>query len=137
MIADWTPFRWPAGWKDPSALTLLRGTAIDYLLIDKTPELEPVRARAIQDGLHVADPTAVPAKISLIKGEWAGVRMGRGSGGGASAGPTGVAWVNSNGWEIRLAGALHPEAAVWVAASPPENARITADSYLITLADCA
>lgn len=142
MIADWTPFRWPGGWKDPSALTLLHGTAIDYLLIDKTPEFEPVRTRALQDGLQVADPTALPAKISLVKGEWAGVRMGRGpspagSGSPASAGPTGVAWVNSNGWAIRLAAALHPETAVWVAAPPPENARITADSYLITLADSA
>jgi hypothetical protein len=139
MITEWTPFRWPAGWKDPSALTLLRGTAINYLLIDKAPEFEPVRARALQDGLQVADPTALPAKISLVKGEWAGVRMGRspGSGGPASAGPTGVAWVNSNGWAIRLAAALHSETAVWVAATPPENPRITADAYLITLADCA
>ena len=36
-----------------------------------------------------------------------------------------------------LAAALHPETAVWVTAPPPENARVTADSYLIMLADCA
>ena len=57
-------------------------------------------------------------------------RMGRrtdvaGRGDGASAGPTGVPWVNSNGWAIRLAAALHPDTAVWVQAAPAEKPRIT------------
>jgi hypothetical protein len=48
-----------------------------------------------------------------------------------------VPWVNSNGWAIRLAAALHPATTVWVEASPAENARLTPDSYLITMADSA
>ena len=137
MNVEWTPFRWPGTWTDPSALSLLRGTAINYLLIDKGPEFDSVRSRARQDGLQVADPAAPPGGVSLVKGEWAGVRMSRGPGGGASAGPTGVPWVNSNGWAIRLAAALHPATAVWVEAPPAENARLTPDSYLITMADSA
>ena len=72
---EWTPFRWPGTWTDSSALSLLRGTAINYLLIDKRPEFDSVRSRALQDGLQVADPTALPGGVSLVKGEWAGVRM--------------------------------------------------------------
>jgi hypothetical protein len=41
MMAPWTPMRWPAAWKDPSTLDLLKGTAIDYLLIE-----EGARSRA-------------------------------------------------------------------------------------------
>jgi hypothetical protein len=137
MIVESTPFRWPGTWKNPSALSLLRGTPINYVLVDNGPEFESVRSGARQEGLQVADPAALPPGISLVKGEWAGVRMSRGSGGGASAGPTGVPWVNSNGWAVRLAGALHPSTAVWVEAAPAENARITPDSYLITMSDSA
>jgi hypothetical protein len=86
--------------------------------------------------MRVADPAALPAGILAIKGEWAGVRMSE-SGDGASAGPTGVAWVNSNGWAIRLAAALHPSDAIWVLAPPAGNSVNTADSYVITLAESA
>ncbi len=137
MTVDWTPFRWPGSWIDPSALSLLQGTAFNYILIDKAPEYEGVRSRAREAGFQVADPAAMPEGVVLVKGEWAGVRMSRGQGGGTSAGPTGVAWVNSNGWAIRLAGALHPDTAVWVQAPPAEGGRITADSYLITMSDSA
>jgi hypothetical protein len=137
MNVEWTPFRWPGTWTDSSALSLLRGTAINYLLIDKGPEFDSVRSQARQQGLQVADPSAQLGGVSLVKGEWAGVRMSRGQGGGASAGPTGVPWVNSNGWAIRLAAALHPATAIWVEAPPAENARVTPDSYLITMADSA
>jgi hypothetical protein len=87
--------------------------------------------------LQIADPAAMTTGISLVKGEWAGVRMSRGQGGGASAGPTGAAWVNSNGWAIRLAAALHPAAAIWVEAPPPDAGRVMPDAYMVTLADTA
>ena len=138
MNVEWTPMRWPAAWTNPATLALLRGTSINYLLVEPAPALDAVRAEARKAGLQVADPAAMPAGISLVKGEWAGVRMSRGqSGGGASAGPTGAAWVNSNGWAIRLAAALHPTSAIWIDAPPAEGARITADSYVVTLADTA
>lgn len=138
MVAQWTPMRWPDAWKDPATLSLLKGTAIDYLLIGKGDDLTAVRDRARQNGLHVADPEALPAGITRIKGEWPGVKMSRGAGAAQmAAGPTGVPWVDSNGWNIRLAAALHPEDSVWVDAPPAENARISADSYLMAIADSA
>jgi hypothetical protein len=135
MTAPWTPMRWPDGWKDPATLALLKGTAIDHLLIGNGPELSAVKSRAAQDGFHVSQPGAPPAGVEIVKGQWPGVKMERG--GGASAGPTGNPWVDSNGWAIRLAAALHPETAVWVDAAPAGNAFITAGSYLIAVADSA
>ncbi|HEY1493927.1 MAG TPA: hypothetical protein VGF49_05260, partial [Candidatus Solibacter sp.] len=67
--------RWPAVWTDPAALSLVRGTAINYLLIDSGPELEKVRSQARQDGFRVAAPDELPAGVRAVKGEWAGVRM--------------------------------------------------------------
>ena len=137
MVAQWTPMRWPDAWKDPSALSLLQGSAIDYLLIGKGADLWAVRDRAQQNGFRVADPDALPTGITKVKGEWPGVKMSPGGAAQMAGGPTGVPWVDSNGWSIRLAAALDPETSVWVDAPPAENARISADSYLIAIADSA
>jgi hypothetical protein len=102
-----TPIRWPAAWKNTSPSELLSGTAIE-----------------------LADPA-----VALTKGAWPGVRMAR-AGAAADAGPTGVAWVDSNGWLARLIAARHP-GAVLIDAPPPANARLTAASYLIAMADAA
>ena len=110
-MTPWTPLRWPDSWKDPAALDLLKGTPIDYLVIPKTAELEPVRVRAQQLGLHLAVPGVAPEGVQIVKGAWPGVAMGRG-GGGAASGPTGVPWVDSNGWQVRLQSVLHPKVAV-------------------------
>jgi hypothetical protein len=128
--------RWPDAWKDPAAVALLKGTAIDHLVIGAGPELSAVRSRAAQEGVHVSQPGAPPAGVEIVKGLWPGVKMQRG-GGGVSAGPTGNPWVDSNGWAIRLAAALHPDSAVWVDAAPARNALITAGQYLIAVADSA
>uniref|UniRef100_Q01ZG0 Uncharacterized protein n=1 Tax=Solibacter usitatus (strain Ellin6076) TaxID=234267 RepID=Q01ZG0_SOLUE len=136
MRVEWTPLRWPAAWTDPAALSLVRGTAINYLLIDAAPEFEKVRSQARQDGFRLGDPAELPAGVRAVKGEWAGVRMQRG-GDGASAGPTGVAWVDSNGWAVRLAAAMHPSDAIWVTASPSHKSVNSGDSYLVTFCDSA
>ena len=128
--------RWPDAWKDPGVLDLLKGTAIDHLVIGTGAELSAVRSRAAQDGLHVSAPGEPPAGVEIVKGPWPGVKMQRG-GGGAGAGPTGDPWVDSNGWAIRLAAALHPDSVVWVDAAPAGNAFVTAASYLIAVADSA
>ena len=129
--------RWPDAWKDPGALDLLKGTAIDHLLIGTGAEWLAVRRRAAQDGFQVSEASALPAGVEIIKGEWPGVKMmGRG-GGGAGAGPTGNPWVDSNGWAIRLAAALDPDNAVWVDAAPAGNAFLTAGSYVTAVADSA
>jgi len=133
MPQTWTPMRWPTGWNDPSTLDLLKGTAIDYLLIADDADLAAVRQRALRDG--IATSAAAPPGVELVTGSWPGVKMGRQ--GGVSAGPTGSPWVDSNGWAVRLALALHPASPVWVDAPPPAGARVTADTYRLAIADSA
>lgn len=123
--------RWPAAWKDPSLLDLLQGTAIDSLVFDPAGESEPIRARASQQGIRVTP----PAGVFTVKGLWPGVKTSRGGDGRVTAGPTGNPWVDSNGWQIRLAAALHPGSPVWVEAAPPDNFRASAGSYLLAVAD--
>jgi len=129
--------RWPGGWKDPASLGLLKGTAVDYLIVDQGDEWEAVRARARQQGLQVAEAGSDVAGVTTIKGEWPGVRMSRGGPGQAIGGPTGVPWVDSNGWAVRLAAVRHPESAVWVDAPPSGNLGITANAYMVAMADSA
>jgi len=130
MEARWTPMRWPDTWKDPSLLDLLKGTAVDSLLIGPGEELGPVRVRAQNEGYQLT----APSGVTVIKGEWPGVKMARGR---DAAGPTGVPWVNSNGWAVRLAMALQPQTTVWVDAPPEAGTFIIPDSYLIAIADSA
>lgn len=137
MIAQWTPMRWPSTWKDPSAVGLLKGAAIDCLLIDAGDELEPVRSAARQQGLKVAATHSPPVGVAIVKGAWPGVKMARGGANQLAAGPTGVPWVDSNGFVIRLQAALHPETEIWVDAPPKDSFRFTGDSYLVGIADCA
>ncbi len=114
MTAPWTPMRWPDAWKDPALRGLLEGTGIDYVITD----MNSIRA--------------APG-VTTVEGQWPGV-----SGGGAiSAGPTGVPWVDSNGWRILLTAATHPEQAVWVDAAPPASLRASAGAYLLAVADSA
>lgn len=136
MEAPGIPMRWPAGWADPSLLKLVLGTSIDTLLVDNSDEFEGLRARAEQEGLHVVYPDLPPDGVTVVKGEWPGVRASR-RGADAEAGPTGVPWVDSNGWQVRLAKAMHPGAAVWVAAAPPKGGLPRAGAYRMTVADTA
>jgi hypothetical protein len=134
MNAEWTPMRWPVSWKSPSALGLLKGTPINWLLVDKDASLAPVIEQAKQAGLNVAEVASPPDGVAILTGEWPGIAMSRG--GGTSAGPTGVPWVDSNSWKIRLEAARRPGANIWVDA-PPKSARISVGSYRTAIADAA
>jgi hypothetical protein len=128
--------RWPSAWRAPSALELLKGTAIDSLVMENQSELATVRTQARQAGLTIVDPDSPPSGITVVKGLWPGIKMSRSGGADADAGPTGVPWVDSNGWAIRLAAAFSPESEIWVNAAPKENLR-SANAYLIAIADSA
>jgi hypothetical protein len=134
MNAEWTPMRWPGSWKSPSAVSLLKGTPINFLLVDKDSGLAPVIEQAKQAGLQVAEIASPPGGVAILPGEWPGVAMARG--GGASAGPTGVPWVDSNSWKIRLETARRPGINIWVDA-PPKGVRVSAGSYRTAIADAA
>jgi len=137
MTAQRTPLRWPVTWKDPSALELLRGTAIDHLVIEDSQDIAPVLARARQQGLPTSKAGSPPPRVTVVDGEWPGVKLTeKGDIDRVSAGPTGVPWIDSNGWKVRLTAEFHAGDEVWVHADPPKM-RLSAESYLIAVADAA
>ncbi|MEO8372303.1 MAG: hypothetical protein ABI806_24160 [Candidatus Solibacter sp.] len=127
--------RWPGSWKSPSAVGLLKGTPINWLLFDKDPGLAPIMEQARQAGLTVVRDGDVPAGTTVVAGDWPGVAMGRG-GGGASAGPTGVPWVDTNSWKIRLETARHPGVNVCVDVAP-KGPRFSPGGYRTAISDAA
>jgi hypothetical protein len=129
-----SPMRWPSEWRDSAFLSLLKGTPIKYLLLD--PALSEIALKAREQGLQVLPIT--PPGITLINGVWPGVKLSRSNNPAAvSAGPTGEAWVNTNGWKIRVASVLHPGSGIWVDAAPPEDLVPLAESYVVAIADAA
>jgi hypothetical protein len=133
---DW-PVRWPAGWRDPGALELVKGTPFGCLLFSSIEGFQNIIERARQDGFTICDEKSPPARVEIAKGEWPGIRMARGHG-DASSGPTGAPWVDSNGWLARLARAQKPECQVWLTADPPKSTEIKRlPQHLVAVADGA
>ncbi len=150
--AEWIPFRWPAEWP-PSALDLLRGTPVNCLVVGHGEGLEAVLAGARALGLAIATledqapqgVTAIPcaersklpwtaagAVVALKDGVWPGIQSGTASGGG----PTGLPWVDSNGWFAQLARVRAPSKTLWIAAEPPAKSPfLRAASYELAVAD--
>ena len=119
--------RWPGSWKDPALLALLKDTAIDYLLLEQGADSGPIAREAARLGIAAG---GVPPAVRVIEGDWPGIPSMRGN---AEAGPTGVPWVDSNGWKVRLEAALHPGATIWVDARPKDGQ----GSPLLAAADAA
>jgi len=135
--AQWTPMRWPAAWRDPSLLELLRDSPVNYLLAADGDAARRLRTDAEAKGLKVTV-SADPAEgVDVVKGDWPGTRMaGPGENERAAAGPTGEPWIDSNGWRVLLAKALHPGREIWVDAAPAEP-RLYPESYVAGLADAS
>src|SRR5258708_5627712 len=116
-MIDLTPMRLPEVWKSPSRASLLRG--------------------ASEAGFTVVDPASPPDGVTVVKGLWPGIRLGRSGGNSdATAGPTGEPWVDSNGWRVRLARAQRTGASVWIDAVPT-GPRLSAAAYVTAFADAA
>lgn len=153
---DWIPLRWPGDWQDPSLVDLLRQTPINCLVVSGGERnLKPLMERARAAGLAVVAPesagqagvpaipwterskvpwTAAAPVVGIGDNVWPGIPAR--AGGGADAGPTGVPWVDSNGWFIQLARARAPSKTFWLACDPPPKAQfLRAASYLLAVAD--
>lgn len=65
---------------------------------------------------------------------WPAIRLGNRND-SASAGPTGVPWIDSNGWAARLAGTLNPAQAVWLDFGPPEGTVVTPEDWVRAAAE--
>lgn len=136
MNPSLTPMRWPSTWTDPSVLQLLKGSAINCLLVEKGAQLDAVRGSAEKLGLKIFEPGSPPPGVVVAEGEFPGVKAPQ-SAADADAGPTGVPWVDSNGFRVRVTAALNPSASVWIDAAPPDKTRAGPGSYLLAFADSA
>lgn len=135
MVLEWTPMRWPSRWRNPSSVALLKGTRINFLLFEKSADLNPVIAEARRSGMRVGDLASLPAGVRVISGLWPGARLSQTGGQDhVSTGPTGLPWVDSNGWRVRLAAALEPRSAAWVDVKPDSP---LPGSYPLCIADAA
>jgi hypothetical protein len=130
VSSDWTPLRWPSEWSHPSALDLVSNSPVNFLLLQ---EKSPLISQMQQRGLATLEGSNAPPGVTIVKGEWPGVRAPQG---GGSAGPTGVPWVDSNGWQVRLARLRKSENAIWVQTTTPRRV-IGAAAYLLAIADAA
>lgn len=129
--------RWPAEWRDAAALDLLKDTPLGYLLLPSADGYQAVIQRARQLDLAICDVKNPPPGVAVEKGEWPGVRMTHGQG-DATSGPTGAAWIDSNGWLIRLVRMRESAATVWVTSDPPPgNEIVPLSRHLLALADSA
>ncbi len=73
--------------------------------------------------------------VAIGDGVWPGVAPSSGGGGSSSAGPTGVPWLDSNGWYIQMA-RVRLQAPLWVVFDPPTPpAVVPAQSYVKAICD--
>jgi hypothetical protein len=120
-------------------LSLLAGTPFNCLVIDPSspPPSEAALAGARRAGFDVVALDAAPV---TVPGGCSWPRVDAGGKDGASAGPTGLPWIESNGWRVRLACALTPDKPVWVRhAKLPEKTALPlpGEAYALAVADAA
>ncbi len=129
----------PVMWQEPITPALLAGTPFNCLVVD--PAAKPPQQAAVlqarQAGLEVVTLDAAPAEV-LDACPWPRVESGGQD--GAGAGPTGLPWIESNGWRVRLARAKTPGGNIWVRCGKlPENTALplSPESYALAVADAA
>ena len=153
---DWVPVRWPSDWK-PEALSLLESTPFNCVVIDEgqrasaTPLIERAQKQGVAvvtlGGVLSGDIPAIPAfpiskwnnaatgdVVAISDASWPGIPMRKSDGG--DSGPTGLPWVDSNGWVSLLAHAKAPGKSIWIDAAPPKDGPVLRpDNYLLAVAD--
>jgi len=132
-----------------------RQTGLDFVgLIDSAADKAAALAAARSAGLSAVAMEAVPAGdagipviawaksgpalwgarspvLGVADGIWPGVPLEK----TPTGGPTNLPWVDSNGALLGMAKALAPDKTLWVFVDPPKAAKLTAENYLLTVAD--
>src|SRR5581483_801426 len=117
------PFRWPASWRDPARLEILKGTPINCLVGQEAPPFP------LGDLAFVKfEPERPPESVTFREGVWPRVLPAKQSE-GADAGPTGAPWVDSNCYFVRLAQTLEPGKMPWLIYPPPAGEVLSPDEY--------
>ncbi len=82
--------------------------------------------------------------VAVTESVWPAVRSGRmmmeeeATAPPVEAGPTGLPWVDSNGWFIQMARVLVPGKGIWIVADPPAKlTTLRAETYALAVADAA
>ena len=154
--ANWVPMRWPASWTDPRLLDLLKGTLVNCLVVEAGAEsgaLKAVVDRGRRAGFAFPEVTSVQRSkirsaasspgVAFTGNVWPSIKLSEQpkkkvtNPDRVEAGPTGVPWVDSNGWFVRLARTLLPGKPVWIAAEPPGETAPSPESYALAVADAA
>lgn len=132
MQASFRPalLEWPQPWQDPSLLRLVENSPFRVLLFPR--ERPAVAEAAERKGFQAV---TAPAWRKQAEIDWSrpggrvligdAVWPALGATGGSDsteAGPTGLPWLESNGWLIRMVRDLAPESEVWIRSDPPEDA---------------
>jgi hypothetical protein len=86
----------------------------------------PSRARIRFDAKHV---------VGTHEGVWPGIHADEG--GSTKSAPSGAPWIFTNSGFLRFARAAAPDAAVWIANTPPEKTVLTGEHYMQAIADAA
>ncbi len=120
-------------------LSLIDGTPFNCLVIDPAspPPSEAALAGARRAGFDVVALHAAPV---AVLGDCPWPRVDAGGKDGAASGPTGLPWIESNGWRVRLARALTPDKTVWVRhGNLPEKTALplSSETYALAVADAA
>ncbi len=126
-------------WREPMDLSLIAGTPFNCLVLDPAspPPSEVALAGARRAGFDVVALHAAPV---TVLGDCPWPRVDAGGKNGATAGPTGLPWIETNGWRVRLARALTPDKTVWVRhAKLPEKTAVplSSETYALAVADAA
>lgn len=134
---------WPVSWKDPGLLQWIEGSPFGGLLFSADPPAGIAEAARGRCEILVKPAWRKHAEIDWSKpgdpiliGDGVWPAMGAsGATDSTEAGPTGLPWLEANGWLIRMARDLAPAAAVWIRSDLPEDAD-RADASLFAFAQC-
>jgi hypothetical protein len=109
-----------------------KAAGLDGVLTDK-PAASNVAGLVVIPSAANGDVSNSAPITALSDTRWPRIPPRRG--GGTGAGPTGLPWVDANGWAVQLAQAKAPGKIIWVAADPPEGLALTAGAYIVAVSD--
>jgi hypothetical protein len=119
----------------PAAVTSARAAGFSAVLLTEPPAQSfdlPVILQFPRD--KVAWKSATPI-FSSTENEWPGLRLDTMQGDTAVAGPTGIPWINSNGWFSLLANELAHGKTRWLSFEPPTASGAHPANYALAVAD--
>jgi len=117
----------------PAALAAAQSAGLSAVAMDgDTPGSTGVPVIPWNKAAQVRPTTNSPV-LGISDGLWPGVPE-RNLG---PAGPTNLAWVDSNGAALLITRTLAPDKVVWIDYDPPPQTKVTAEQYMLAVADAA